>query len=132
MATIFTEGAYASDWLKSEEESYFSREQVTIKSGANVTGTPLKTGTILGKITATGKYIPQTLGAADGSQVAAAILLTDSVDAGAADKRAVVIARMAIVMQYGLTYGSDVTTSGNRATVNGQLLAANILVREGA
>jgi hypothetical protein len=132
MATIYTEGAYASDWLKYEEGSLYSREQVTIVTGSNSAGAPLKTGTVVGKITASGKYKPHTLGAADGSQVAVGVLLTDSVDASAADKRSVIIARDAIAMQYGLTYGSDVTTSGNRATVNGQLLAVGILVREGA
>lgn len=132
MATIFTEGAYASDWLKREEDSLYSREQVTIVSGSNSAGVPLKTGTVLGKITASGKYTPHTLGAANGAQTAVAILLTETVDASAADKRAVVIARDAIAMQYGLTYGTDVTTSGNRATVNGQLASVGILVREGA
>jgi hypothetical protein len=132
MATIYTEGAYASDWLKYEEGSLYSREQVTIITGSNVTGTPLRTGTILGKITASGKYKPHTLGAADGSQVAVAILLTETVDAGAADKRAVVISRDAIAQQYNLIYGTDVTTAGNRATVNGQLATVGILVREGA
>jgi hypothetical protein len=132
MATIYTEGAYASDWLKYEERSLYSREQVTIVSGSNSAGAPLKTGTILGKITTGGKYKPHTLGAADGSQTAVAILLTDTVDASAADKRSVVISRDAIAMQYALTYGSDVTTAANRATVNGQLLAVGILVREGA
>jgi hypothetical protein len=101
-------------------------------SGSNSAGVPLKTGTVLGKITASGKYAPHTLGAANGAQTAVAILLTETVDASAADKRAVVIARDAIAMQYGLTYGTDVTTSGNRATVNGQLAAVGILVREGA
>jgi hypothetical protein len=137
MATIRTEGAYPSDWLKREEDSLYSREQVTIVSGSNASGSPLVSGTILGKITATGKYKPQTLAAVDGSQTAAAILLGSdtygfTVDANAADKKAVVISRDAIVMQYGLVYGSDVTTAGNRATVNGQLATLGILVREGA
>jgi hypothetical protein len=132
MATIYTEGAYASDWLKYEEGSLYSREQVTIVSGSNVAGTPIRTGTVLGKITATGKYRPHTLAGADGGQVAAAILLTETVDAATADKRCVVIARDAIAQQYNLVYGTDVTTAGNRATVNGQLAAVGILVREGA
>jgi hypothetical protein len=129
--TVYTEGAYPSDWLKREEDSGYSREQVTLLSGSNAAGEVTKSGTILGKITASGKYKPQTLAAADGSQVAAGILWTDT-DASASDKRAVVIRRDAIVMQYGLTYGTDVTTSGNRATVNGQLETLGILVREGA
>lgn len=129
--TVYTEGAYASDWLKREEDSLYSREQVTLLTGSNAAGAVTKSGTVLGKITASGKYKPHTLGAADGSQTAFAILLFD-VDASASDKRAVVVGRDAIVMQYGLTYGTDVTTSGNRATVNGQLNTVGILVREGA
>lgn len=129
--TVYTEGAYTSDWLKREEDSLYSRDQVTLVSGSNAAGTVTKSGTILGKITTGGKYKPHTLGAGDGSAVVAGILLND-VDASAADKRVVIISRDAIAMQYGLTYGSDVTTSGNRATVNGQLATLGIVVREGA
>jgi hypothetical protein len=101
--TIYTEGAYPSDWLKREEDSLYSRDQVTLASGSN----------------------------AAGSATVAGILLND-IDASVADKRAVIISRDAIVMQYALTYGADVTTSGNRATVNTGLNALGIVVREGA
>jgi hypothetical protein len=132
MATIVTEGNYASDWLKSEDlQSRYSREQGVLAAGSNAAGAVTKSGTVLGKITATGKLVPHTLGAADGSQTVYGILLND-VDASAVDKRVVAVRRNAIVMQYGLTYGADVTTAGNRATVNGGLGALGILVREGA
>src|SRR3712207_5704258 len=97
--TIYGEGTYPSDWLKREEDSGYSREQVTLASGSNAAGTVCKSGTVLGKITASGKYKPQTLAAVDGSQTAAGILLNE-VDASAADKRTVIIARDAIVGQY--------------------------------
>lgn len=131
--TVYTEGAYTSDWLKREEDSLYSRDQVTLASGSNSAGAVTKSGTVLGKVTASGKFVPHTLAATGGvgSGVAAGILLND-VDASAADKRVVIISRDAIAMQYGLTYGSDVTTSGNRATVNGQLATLGIVVREGA
>jgi len=130
MAATITEGRYASDWLKAESHnSGYSREEVIILSGAG----KLVSGTVLGKITASGKYKPVTVAANDGSQNAAAILL-DPVDATSSDKPAVVIAREAIVVHQGLRYGADIDTSGERAAVHAQLAALNppILVREGA
>lgn len=57
---------------------------VTVASGANAAGSPLKRGTLLGLVTATDKYIPCVKTAADGSQVPAAVLAYD-LDASAAD-----------------------------------------------
>lgn len=129
MATLISEGRYASDWLKREADSYFSREEVILVSGAGI----VQTGTVLGKITASGKYKPVTVAAVDGSQTAAGILL-DTVDATSADAPAVIIARDAIVVHQGLRYGADVDTSGERAAITTALGALNppILVREGA
>lgn len=129
MATVISEGRYASDWLKREADSHFSREEVVIASGAGV----VQTGTVLGKITASGKYTPVTVAASDGSQNAAGILL-ETVDATSADAPAVIIARDAIVVHQGLKYGADVDTSGERAAITAALGALNppILVREGA
>ncbi|KEQ05744.1 head decoration protein [Pseudorhizobium pelagicum] len=124
------EGRYASDWLKAESHnSGYSREEVIVISGAGV----VQSGTVLGKITASGKYKPVTVAAVDGSQNAAAILL-DPVDATSADAAAVVIAREAIVVQQGLLYGADVDTAAERLAVHNALRALNppILVREGA
>lgn len=129
MLTI-NEGRYASDWLKAESHtSGYSREEVIVVSGAG----KLVSGTVLGKITASGKYTPVTVAAADGSQNAAGILL-DPVDASAADVSAVIIARDAIVVQQGLVYGADVNTAPERLAVQNALRALNppILVREGA
>ena len=57
---------------------------VTIIAGANTTGTPLPRGTVLGVVTASGKYTKSVAGASDGSQTPKAILGEDT-DAGAAD-----------------------------------------------
>lgn len=57
---------------------------ITVASGSNVTGTPLPRGTLLGRVTATDKYIPCVKTATDGSQTPAAILAVDS-DSSAAD-----------------------------------------------
>ena len=128
MVTL-TEGRYASDWLKREADSLFSREEAVIASGAGV----VVSGTVVGKITASGKYKPVTIAATDGSEDAAGIVMWD-VDATSADAPAVIIARDAIVVHQGLKYGADVDTSGERAAIHTALGALNppILVREGA
>ena len=56
----------------------------TIASGANLAGAPLLRGTVLGRVTATDKYIPCVKTATDGSQVPAMVLAADT-DASAAD-----------------------------------------------
>lgn len=128
MVTL-TEGRYASDWLKREADSLFSREEAVIASGAGV----VVSGTVVGKITASGKYKPVTVAAVDGSEDAAGIVMWD-VDATSTDAPAVIIARDAIVVHQGLKYGADVDTSGERAAIHTALGALNppILVREGA
>ena len=128
MVTL-TEGRYASNWLKREADSLFSREEAVIASGAGV----VVSGTVVGKITASGKYKPVTVAATDGSEDAAGIVMWD-VDATSADAPAVIIARDAIVVHQGLKYGADVDTSGERAAIHTALGALNppILVREGA
>lgn len=126
---LITEGRYASDWLKREADSHFSREEVIIASGQG----KLATGTVVGKITASGKYAAVTVAAVDGSQTAAGIVLAAG-DATSADAAAVIIARDAIVAHQALLYGADVDTAAERTAVHNALRALNppILVREGA
>ncbi|MBX5015945.1 head decoration protein [Rhizobium lentis] len=123
------EGRYPSDWLKREADSHYSREEAILVSGAGV----VKTGTVLGKITASGKYKPVTVAAADGSQNAAAILLFTT-DATSADAPCVIIARDAIVNRQQLLFGADIDTSAERTAVVNALGALNppIIAREGA
>lgn len=129
MPTILTEGRYACDWLKREADSHFSREEVVILSGQG----KLVSGTVVGKVTASGKYRAVTAAAVDGSQTAAGIVMWAG-DATSADAEAVIIARDAIVVHQGLRYGADIDTAPERAAVHTALRAINppILVREGA
>ncbi len=57
---------------------------LTVASGANAAGAILPRGTLLGRVTATDKYIACVKTASDGSQVPAAVLAAD-VDASVAD-----------------------------------------------
>ena len=86
--TTLTEGKHAGGFLVWEVLRDFTRETVTIASGAG----KLAPGTVLGKITTGGKYTVLTPGASNGSQNAAGILWA-SVDASDADAAGVVMLR---------------------------------------
>lgn len=118
---------YASDWLKYEAGSYYSRDTAIIASGAG----KLKTGTVLAKVTASGKYVPAAATGSDGTQTAVAVLFT-AVDATSGDAKAVIVSRHAIASHAGLIYGTTINDATKRAAANGQLAAVGILVREGA
>ncbi len=105
-----TEGTRAGEFLLSEGNGAISRESVTLISGQD-----LVAGTVLGKITASGKYTAYSDVASNGSEVAAAILY-DKVDASAGDKAATVIARDAEVSS-GLLTGSDANGVADLAAV---------------
>lgn len=100
--TVLTETIHQGEFLLSEGNSFISREPVTV----TVSGTTKwLSGTLLGKITATGKYIKYLNGASDGSQAVAGILWNE-LDPVAGDIKATIIARNAEVIGAKLT-GSD-------------------------
>jgi hypothetical protein len=82
----FVEGFHTGEYLVSEAEGTLSREEVTVTQS----GTALVSGTVLGKVTATGKYKPYNNTATDGSEVAAAILYTE-LKAATGDAKGVVV-----------------------------------------
>jgi len=85
-------------------------------------------GTILGKITASGKYVAHDPAASNGTQMAAAVLW-DSVDASGGDKNAVVLIRgPAIVNQYEISIPGT-PTAPQIAAAHAALLTLGILVR---
>lgn len=58
---------------------------IVLASGSNASGTVAPRGLVLGRVTATDKYIPCVKTASDGSQTPAAILATGHADASAGD-----------------------------------------------
>jgi hypothetical protein len=86
--TTLIEGKHAGGFLIWEVLRDYTRETVTIASGAG----KLSPGTVLGKITTGGKYTGLAPGATNGSQNAAGILW-DKADATDADAASVVILR---------------------------------------
>ena len=71
--TVLTQGIQPYEFLLSGANGMRSRGQVTVTIAG---GVALPSGTVLGKITASGKYIKYADGASDGSQTAAAVLGT--------------------------------------------------------
>ena len=123
----FNEPNAVSDVLKYEDGSY-SRDTVTIASGAGV----LDIGTVLGKITASGKYKKHVNGATDGTEVAAAVLIAH-VDATSADVlQAIVITRHAEVSRQGLKWDSSVNNQAKQDAAIAQLQSLGIVTRLGA
>lgn len=116
-----TEGTYPFEVILSEGES-IAREKVTLISGQN-----LKVGTVLGLITASGKYTLHDVAAVDGSQTAAAVLLVDT-DATSADATTVVLARLTEVKGDLLVWKSGISAP-NKAAGIVALTAKNIIVR---
>jgi len=105
------EGKHTGEFLLSEGNGSISREEVTIAAAAGA----LVPGTVLGKITTSGKYVAYNNAAADGSEVAAAVLYAAAPDL-AVDQDAVVIARQAEVIGAELT-GLDTPAKADLAAV---------------
>jgi len=107
--------------LVSEGNGNISREEILVDVGV------LKAGTVLGKITATNKYVQVDLSAVDGSEVADAVLF-QAVDATAADVRAAAHVRLCEVNGAELVYPTG-ATQGDIDTINAALAVKNIIVR---
>lgn len=125
--TVFTEGRHPAEFIMSEANGKRSRDVVTVKSGAGV----VKAGTILGKITTGGKYIPSPAAevvGSEGAEVGLAISLYE-VDATSADQKVVVIARDAEVNSNNLEYDASVDTTNEKAAKRAELAAVGIIAR---
>jgi len=88
--TTLTEGRHAGGFLVWEAFRDYTREVVTIATGG--TYPVLEPGTVLGKITASGKFAAHDPVAVDGTETAVAVLWGQT-DATAADVDAVVLLR---------------------------------------
>lgn len=113
------------DVLKYEADNLYSRDEVTVASGQNLT-----IGTVIGVVTADGKVVALDPSANDGSEVAAGVLC-DDVDTVSGDKTSWIVARHAAVSEDGLIW-PDGITAGQLAIAMAQLKSLGILVRKGA
>lgn len=114
--SIVNEGRHTGEYLLSEASGTRSREKVTVTQ----TGVALAAGTVMSKLTATGKYVVYDDVGADGSEVAAGVLY-DNLPAFTGDVAAVVHVRDCEVNQQCLT--------GYNANAKADLAALGVIVR---
>ena len=113
---------YTGEFLLSEASGTRSRDEVVIAAAAGA----LKAGAVMGKITASGKYVAYANTANDGSEVAAGVLYA-AVGDSAADQKAVLITRDAEVDGAMLDWGGNDSTGKTAGAAD--LKALGILVR---
>ncbi len=123
---VLSETTHPGGFLVWEAFRDYTREVVTIATGT--TDPVLEPGTVLGKITANGKYAAHDPAALDGTETAVAVLWGKA-DATAADVPAVVLLRgPAIVNGKDLVFAGTLTQPEIDAA-HAALAAAGILVR---
>lgn len=124
---IKTEQPRALAFVLSEGNGAISRETVTVVSGEG----KLAAGTVLGRVTASGKFAASPNAGVVGKEGAetATAVLAYPVDATSADATAVVIRRLAEVKDPLLVFHSSVDDATKRATKVAQLAAADIIAR---
>lgn len=123
MPLIATDVQRYSNVVKRElwSSDAFCRDVVTVNEAAAKT---YAVGTLLGKVTAGGKFKICVQNAADGSQTAAGICLEDKAIAAATDTKVLVLVRgPAIVSKTGLILDASHTTQAHRDAIYAALLA---------
>ena len=116
---VKTETRRPGDFLLSEANGTLSRDNAVIALGTHMPGT------VLGQLTATGKYVALTPGASDGSQTAAALLYGH---ADGTDIPAVVVKRLAEVRADMLVWPAGITEP-NKTAALAALAGAHVVAR---
>lgn len=106
-----------------EAEGRYSRDDVTVIAGQN-----LATGTVVARITASGKVTAYNPAGADGSQNAIGIM-SAAVDATAADAPGVIIARHAILVARDSLVWAGTPTTPQKDTAMAAMKALGLLSR---
>ena len=142
MAVFATEGKFSRfsslvKWLDTPEKPELHYELVTANEAGGATYT---LGTVLGKVTATGKYAISKADATDGSETPVAIVLADSFGAvkdatlvAATDTKALVLARgKAVVALEALKLDATFDLAAEKQAAYDSLKALGILVEASA
>ena len=122
--TVLTEGRHPGEFLMTEANGQRSRDSITIASGAGI----IAPGTVLGKITASGRYLASAAGATDGSETAVAIALYGC-DATTRDVEIAAITRDAEVNGKILTWHPDRDQAAEKAAARADLASVGIMLR---
>ncbi len=129
MPLIATEAKRLSNVVKQElfPESGYCRVVVTY----NGTAAALVPGTVLGKVTADGKYKIAVQTATDGSEVADAIVMVEQTVAATTDTKVLCLVRgPAIVSKAGLVLDATYNLDAEKAAVFAALEAKGILCND--
>lgn len=120
-------GPTEGDILKFDLDKNYTREVVTL-----LTGTNYKIGSVLGQVTASGKYTLSPATGSTGEETATAVLL-ENVDASSADKSGVILRRgPAIISPADLVFASSVNDDTKKAAKIAQLVSVGIVARDPA
>ncbi|MNQ69814.1 hypothetical protein D3C85_844310 [compost metagenome] len=128
MTTVATDTARVSNLVKHElwPETGFCRKVVTVNEA---TAKTYAVGTVLGKVTADGKYKIAVQTAVDGSQTAAAIVIDDYSIAATTDTKVLVLIKgPAEVSQDALVLDASYDQQAEKDAVYASLEALNINV----
>lgn len=119
---MMAEGKHPGGFLVWEAFRDYTRETITVASGR------LEPGTVLGRITASGKYAAHDPEAVDGTETAVAVIWGKA-DASDGDALAVAIVRgPAIVNRHDLVFAGS-PSEGEIGAAHAALLEVGILVR---
>ena len=125
-----TEPPRLSGLIKLEEDPSYCREEVTVLAGSG-SDRELQIGTVLGRITTSGKVVGLNLAGNDGSQTVYGVLVTNTTAPDGVDATGVALVRgPAIVSDAGLIYPAG-ATAPQKATITSALIALGIVVRQG-
>ena len=128
MTVQFVDTSRFSNLVKHElwPETGYCRKEVTVNEAAIKT---YAVGTVLGKVTATGKYKIAVETAVDGSKVAAAVVISDASIGAATDTKLVVLVKgPAEVSQGALVLDATYDDNTKKGVVYASLEALNINV----
>ncbi len=122
--TVAIEPNNLGDLLKFEAPSLYSREEITVAQGQNLT-----IGTIIGQDSETDLIKALNPAATDGTQNAIGALIADA-DSSSPNTKAVIITRDAILADHAVVWPSSITLEQKTAAIK-QLEARGVIIRKG-
>jgi Bacteriophage lambda head decoration protein D len=131
MPVIAIDSLRISNLVKQEQwvATGYSRKVVTVNEAA---ATTYVVGTVLGKVTATGKYKVAVETAVDGSKVAAGLVLAVQAIPASTDTKVVVLFRESAISKGGLVLDTTYDNATKQGVVYDTLEAMGIQVLEAA
>ena len=122
--TVAIEPNNLGDLLKFEAPNLYSREEITVAQGQNLT-----LGTLVGQESETDLIKSLNPAATDGTQNALGALIADT-DALAANTKAVIVTRDAILADHAVVWPTTITLEQKTAAIK-QLEARGVIIRKG-